>query len=97
MNKVTDISQMLRGCPNYNKDDAKLFVMNNVTNTTSFMLGVTLSSTNYDAILIAWAAQTLKPNLVVSFGASKYTTAGQTAKNHIISTYNWTFADGGLE
>ena len=44
---------------------------------------VTLSTANYDALLIGWAAQAVEPNVQFSGGNSKYT-AGATARNTLV-------------
>ena len=38
--------------------------------------GVSLSVSNYDALLIGWAAQSLQSGVSVEFGSSKYTGGG---------------------
>ena len=56
-----------------------------------------LSTANYDALLVAWAAQSLESNVTISFGTSQYTLGGpaEAARNTLINTYNWTITDGG--
>lgn len=58
---------------------------------------VTLSTANYDALLIAWAAQSVENDVTISFGASQYTQGGaaEAARNTLTATYNWTITDGG--
>ena len=71
----------------------------------NFMTGITLTTTNYDALLIAWAANldsaypggvgyTNTPTF--GFGNSVHTTGGpaEAAKNELINTFNWTITDG---
>ena len=75
------------------------------SSTQNFMGGVTLSTANYDALLIGWNAAmeaeypggsgyTLTPSW--SFGNSVHTTgaAAELAKNNLINTFNWTITDG---
>ena len=55
-----------------------------------------LSTTNYDSLLIGWAAQAVQPNL--SFGAdnSTYSSAAADARDTLTSApNNWTIVDGG--
>jgi hypothetical protein len=68
-----------------------------VTNFLNFMVGVTLSTTNYDALLIGWAAQNVLSNRTVNFGNSQYTAGGaaEAARNTLTTTYGWTISDGG--
>jgi len=69
-----------------------------VTNFLNFMDGVTLSTTNYDALLIGWAAQNVLSNRTVNFGNSQYTAGGaaEAARNTLTTTYGWTISDGGI-
>jgi surface protein len=56
-----------------------------------------LSTPNYDATLISWAAQAPTNGISINFGGSKYTLGGaaEAARNTLINTYNWTITDGG--
>jgi len=69
-----------------------------------FMGGVTLSTPNYDNLLIGWAATmlsvypggsgyTIAPSW--NFGNSVHTIGGdaESAKNILINTFNWTITD----
>ena len=63
-----------------------------------FLRTATLSTVNYDAILISWAAQTPITNgILFDFGNSQYTLGGaaESARNTLINTYGWTITDGG--
>jgi uncharacterized repeat protein (TIGR01451 family) len=65
-----------------------------LANATSMFTGVTLSTTNYDALLNGWASQTLQPGVIFSGGNSQYC-AGGDARAKMISTYGWSITDGG--
>jgi hypothetical protein len=56
----------------------------------------TLSTGNYDQILLSWSAQTVLTNR--SFlTSSKYSSAGLVGRNILTGTYTWSITDGGLE
>jgi len=57
-----------------------------------------LSTANYDQILIGWAAQApnINSNLQLFGVPCGYTSAAQSARNLLTSTYGWTINDGGL-
>ncbi|NSW54031.1 MAG: DUF285 domain-containing protein [Anaerolineae bacterium] len=59
-------------------------------------IGVTLSTANYDALLIGWDAQVLQSNVPFSGGNSTYC-LGETARAHMISSDGWTITDGGKD
>jgi len=69
-----------------------------VANLSNFLNGATLSTTRYDATLIAWDAQNPVDSLIVHFGNSKYTDPGaaSTARANLIATDLWTITDGGI-
>ena len=63
-------------------------------NAEGMFSGVTLSTHNYDALLIGWDAQALQPNVTFDGGNSKYC-AGESARTHMIHSDLWTITDGG--
>jgi hypothetical protein len=68
-----------------------------MTAANSFMLNNSAMSTaNYDATLISWAAQSLQSNVNINFGNAQYTLGGaaEAARNTLINTYSWTITDG---
>jgi len=67
------------------------------TNFTSFLQDTKISTSEYDALLIAWDAQNPTDSLTPNFGTSTYTlgSASETARASLISTDLWTFTDGG--
>jgi surface protein len=94
---VTDMSFMFRFIDNFDQDISN-WDINQVSNFNGFMTSAPgLSTTNYNALLIAWEAQAPISGLSVDFGGSKYTllSAAATARASLISTYGWTITDGG--
>jgi len=68
-----------------------------VTDMSDMFYGVTLSTANYDALLIGWDALDLQNNVTFSGGNSKYSNgAASIARANIIAIDNWTITDGGL-
>ncbi len=67
-----------------------------LVNADGMFSGVTLSTDNYDALLIGWDAQTLQTSVNFDGGISKYS-IGESARNHMINSDLWTITDGGKE
>jgi surface protein len=68
-----------------------------VTDMGNMFNGSKLSTTNYDALLIGWnSLPSLRNNVPFNVGNSNYCN-GESAKNNIITTYNWHITDGGLD
>ena len=91
-----DITEMLAGATAFNQDlsswDVRYLKL-----ADDFMDGVTLSSTNYDALLDSWSNQNIGNNNVnISFGNSKYCMA-EAARAMLTDTYNWNLTDGGID
>lgn len=67
-----------------------------VTNMDSMFDTVTLSTVNYDAILIGWEAQVVQDSVDFYAGNSKYSAgAAATARQALIDDHWWTISDGG--
>ena len=98
-NSLVNIQQMFKSTSLLDVSFAN-WNINSITNLSGFLSGSlasqpVLSTTNYDATLISWAAQTPQSNRNVSFGGSQYSYEAAAAKNILINTYGWTITDGG--
>ncbi len=93
---VTDMSWMFSGATAFNQNLAG-WDISSVTSMEDMFANVTLSTANYDAILTAWALQTVQSNVLFSAGNSKYSAgAAATARASLINDDNWTITDGGM-
>jgi surface protein len=96
---VTNMNGMFEVAPAFNQNIGSWNVAN-VTNFTGFMADktpATFSATNLDAIYNGWSAQSLQPNINISFGTAKFTAAATAARAALIAApNNWTITDGGL-
>ncbi len=67
-----------------------------VTNMTDLFKDITLSTNNYNNILIGWAGQTVNNDINFNGGNSSYSPgAAADARAILTGTYNWTITDGG--
>lgn len=92
---ATNLQFFAFNAPNFN-DDISGWDVSNITEMGNAFTGTAMTQANYDALLIAWSAQTVQQN--VQFGISAQYTAGgaaEAARNVLINTYNWTISDGG--
>ena len=99
VSNVTNMSAMFRSATAFNQP-IDSWDVSSVTNMSAMFIGVTLSTANYDALLIGWSTispneSPLQPNVTFSGGNSNYCN-GATARASIISTYGWTITDAGL-
>jgi surface protein len=90
---VTNMEGMFQNAAAFNQDISNWDV-GSVTRMKNMFDGVTLSTTNYDNLLIAWALQELQSNITFSGGNSKYC-AGASARESMTINYDWTITDGG--
>lgn len=98
---VTGMGQMFQNNTAINQNFGSWDITNvNAGGFFRFMDNVTtLSTANYDALLISWEAQGPVSNIsTIYFGTTQYTKApspAATAHNSLLTTYNWTIIDGG--
>jgi len=94
---VTNMSSMFRNNDSFDQD-ISAWDINQVTNFAAFMTDADgLSTSNYNALLVAWEAQAPQTGITVDFGDSTITSgsAADTAKASLQSTYSWIITDGG--
>ena len=94
VSSVTYMMMMFYGATSFDQNLASWNV-SNVTDMTNMFAEVTLSTTNYDALLVGWDALELQDNVTFSAGNSIYSIVAAAARANIISTDNWTISDGG--
>ncbi len=73
--------------------------VSSVSNMKDMFLGTSLSTINYDALLIGWSSlEVLQPNVIFDAGASQYSPNAVAARDALISAqFLWTVNDGGPE
>ena len=95
---LTTIGNMLFGCDAFDQDLSSWDVTA-LTTANGFMQGADgMSTANYDALLIGWAAQSVNTGVNISFGTSQFTAApsdAYNAKTTLQTTYSWIISDGG--
>ena len=94
---VTNMFQMFWFANSFNQDISG-WDIDQVTNFVNFMSNVTLSTVNYDALLLGWASQIpLNASGSINFGNSKYTGTNPlvvAARTALVAEFS-SFQDGG--
>jgi surface protein len=92
---VTDMAQMFWGVPSFDQNIGSWDVTS-LTNALYMFENVTLSTANYDSLLIGWNAQALQPGVTFSGGNSNYCSeAAAAARANMIASDSWVITDGG--
>ncbi len=99
--KVTTMYYMFQSCIVFNQDVSGWDVQLVTTMADMFNGANALSTANYDALLVAWAAQVVKNNVPFHAGDALYTVGGlvDAARSRLTAAvhggYAWTITDGG--
>jgi surface protein len=99
---LTDMSFLFQGAIAFDQD-LSTWNIENVTDLTGMFAGVTLSTETYSALLVAWSAKNVNPNLVFDGGLSKYLRGlAQAARKKLTDPtgsggFGWTITDGGFD
>jgi len=93
---LDNTSGMFYGATSFDQDIGD-WDITSLTDATNMFEGVTLSTSNYDSLLVDWSGQTTPESSVTfSGGNSKYTITGEAGRDILTGTYSWTITDGGL-
>lgn len=107
VSKVTNMLSIFQNASDFDQNLSgwNLAGLNSSTALNFFFLNKSISSSNYDALLIGWnnnkssgvnGIANWRTDLSPNFGSSKYTIAGSGARAALVS-YGWTITDGGLQ
>ena len=95
MGKVWTMKYMFANASAFNQPIGK-WNTKSVTDMRGMFSGVTLSTTNYDALLNGWASHSVQSGVTFDGGKSRYSSASVTARNTtLIANNGWTITDGG--
>lgn len=96
VSSVTNMRGMFHFAESFNQDIGN-WQVSNVSDMNGMFDGTSLSTDNYDSLLIGWASQNLTPDVIFSGGYSKYSCAAINAHEVLTGNpNNWYVTDGGL-
>ena len=98
----TNFTSMFYGCSDFDQDLSSwdFRAIDSETRLSNFMYGCTLSTANYNALLVRLKNQADDmdfngDDVVVSFGNSTHSGTGTSARSYLINEHDWTITDGG--
>ncbi|TAH28395.1 MAG: BspA family leucine-rich repeat surface protein, partial [Cytophagales bacterium] len=94
VSSVTNMRDMFLGATSFNQNLAS-WNITNVINMMDIFSNTNISLSNYDAILISFASQSVKPNVLFAAIGRVYCN-GAAARSLLISTKNWTFSGDAI-
>ena len=97
---VTDMGVMFFNAAAFNQNIGNWDVSNVTVMTFFFLRGTSFSTTNYDLLLVGWAAQTLQspvPALELGVGSTQYSAGAPATARGVLTSApnNWILFDGG--
>ncbi|WP_345012194.1 BspA family leucine-rich repeat surface protein [Christiangramia aestuarii] len=93
VSQVTSMGSMFYQASSFNQDLGN-WDISQVTGMPFMFYDVTLSTENYDNLLIGWSSQNLQTNVNFHGGNSQHC-AGATARQQMIDDFGWTITDAG--
>jgi surface protein len=94
---VIHMEEMFLGAVNFNQN-VSMWDIHNVINMTDMFDNSHLSTTNYDSLLMLWAAENVKDNVFFHAGLStKYTAVAVSSRAHLTDVHHWVITDGGTD
>jgi surface protein len=92
---ATNMTSMMRGTPYSYSIDTWNF--EGVTSMDLFMSGTTISSINYESLLVLIESQNVQNDVLLTSSSSVSSgSAGATARQRLIDDHNWIINDGGV-
>jgi len=92
--KVTSMSFMFYNSFNFNGNISG-FNISSLTNASNMLNGTSFDTTNYDLLLISWAAQTHNNNVPFHAGTAQYSPGAAANARAVLIADGWTITDGG--
>ncbi len=92
---VTDMGSMFFNAESFDQDIGN-WDIGVVSNLSSMFTGATLSTENYDALLLGWSNQIVNNSLDFDAGNSQYCNA-LNERNLLTDSRGWTISDGGVD
>lgn len=94
---VTLMQSMFQNCINFNPDYLGNWSIQNLISASNMLSNTAITTSNYDALLIGWAAQApnIQSGVTLSDVPCQYSSAAAAAHDLLTGTYFWSITDQG--
>ncbi len=96
VSSVTNMNSMFAYARGFNQPLGDWNVSSVTDMTGMFGAPTTLSTANYDHLLLGWSKQNVQKNISIDVQRSQYSPSSQAARDILTNTFNWTIRDSGV-
>ena len=96
LSSVNNMNNMLQGASSFNQNLGGWTLSTTLVNAQNFLVGTSMTTANYDALLNGWATQATGSG--VNFSTDlRYTESGKIGRQTLTGSRGWTISDAGLK